>query len=259
MLWTAASSGPSKTNMADYVLQKARALGYLVFGKLIDGAWYGVPQHRTRLFLLGLHRDLGYRSSDFGDWGPFPRPTHGPLAHKPFATVADAISDLPPVENGYDGEQTKYEEPRAQSAFLRGVRRWSPRSFVWDHVVSLQSDYVIERYRQVPEGGNWKDIAHLLGNYAGIERTHSNIYRRLMWDAPAVTMGHYRKSMLIHPSQDRGLSLREAARLQGFPDWFRFCADSRGSRGGLDKKQQQLANAVSPMITRSLAEFIARL
>jgi site-specific DNA-cytosine methylase len=59
-------------------------------------------------------------------------------------------------------------------------------------------------------------------NYADVERTHSNIYRRLAWSEPAITIGHYRKSMIIHPSQHRGLSLREAARLQSFPDWFRF-------------------------------------
>jgi site-specific DNA-cytosine methylase len=96
-------------------------------------------------------------------------------------------------------------------------------------------------------------------NYAEISRTHSNIYRRLRWDEPSITIGHYRKSMLVHPSQHRGLSLREASRLQSFPDWFRFAGTSNGGVGGLVHKQQQLANAVCPLVTKAIAEFILRL
>jgi site-specific DNA-cytosine methylase len=62
--------------------------------------------------------------------------------------------------------------------------------------------------------------------------------------------------MLVHPSQNRGLSLREAARLQSFPDWFRFHGTIDGSEGGLMHKQQQLANAVCPLVTKSIAEYL---
>ena len=58
---------------------------------------------------------------------------------------------------------------------------------------------------------------------------------------------------------DRGLSLREAARLQSFPDWFRFSGGPNSEKGGLVHKQQQLANAVCPLVTKALAEFILRL
>jgi site-specific DNA-cytosine methylase len=118
---------------------------------------------------------------------------------------------------------------------------------------------VHERYRCIPQGGNWEDITEALTNYSDVERTHSNIYRRLSWREPSITIGHYRKSMLVHPSQNRGLSLREAARLQSFPDWFRFIGTVNGDSGGLMHKQQQLANAVCPLVTKSLAEFLLRL
>jgi site-specific DNA-cytosine methylase len=95
-----------------------------------------------------------------------------------------------------------------------------------------------------------------MSNYADVGRTHSNIYRRLEWDQPSITIGHYRKSMLVHPSQHRGLSLREASRLQSFPDWFQFAGAAQEGSGGLMHKQQQLANAVSPLVTKCLAEFI---
>jgi site-specific DNA-cytosine methylase len=62
--------------------------------------------------------------------------------------------------------------------------------------------------------------------------------------------------MLVHPSQHRGLSLREAARLQSFPDWFRFAGNAEGGPGGLVHKQQQLANAVCPLVSKAIAEFV---
>jgi site-specific DNA-cytosine methylase len=130
---------------------------------------------------------------------------------------------------------------------------------IFDHVTSRHADYVIQRYRKIPPGGNWESISDDLTNYTAVERTHSNIYRRLTWDDPSITIGHYRKSMLVHPEQHRGLSLREASRLQSFPDWFRFAGTANGNGGGLVHKQQQLANAVSPLVSRAIAEFILTL
>ena len=107
-----------------------------------------------------------------------------------------------------------------RNEFLRLMRSGAPDRTVFDHVTSRHAEYVIDRYRRIPPGGNWEAIANTLTNYTAGERTHSNIYRRLTWDDPSITIGHYRKSMLIHPHQQRGLSLREASRLQSFPDWF---------------------------------------
>ena len=139
------------------------------------------------------------------------------------------------------------------------MRMGATRGLMFDHVTSRHADYVIERYRRIPQGGNWKDIAASMTNYAGVDRTHSNIYRRLKWNEPSITIGHYRKSMLVHPSQHRGLSLREASRLQSFPDWFRFAGRTSAMKSGLVHKQQQLANAVCPLVTKALAEFILHL
>jgi site-specific DNA-cytosine methylase len=139
--------------------------------------------------------------------------------------------------------------------YLRLMRLHAPKNRILDHITSKHADYVIERYKRIPPGGNWESITKMMSNYADVERTHSNIYRRLVWNQPSITIGHYRKSMLVHPRQDRGLSLREAARLQSFPDWFRFAGAVKGP-GGLIHKQQQLANAVCPLVAQTLAEFI---
>lgn len=262
--WTPPKSGTATApSVLDHVRARMTAAGYQVFVKLLDAVWYGVPQYRSRFFVLGIHKDLGYRSDAFGDWGPFPQPTHGPGTDREYVTVKDALADLPGIGNGHDEGAMTYREPRASSLarnpFLGEMRRGAPRGLITDHVTSLHAEYVIERYKAVPQGGNWVDIVEKLSNYADAKRTHSNIYRRLAWSEPSITIGHYRKSMLIHPAQDRGLSLREASRLQSIPDWFRFAGREDDAPGGLMHKQQQLANAVSPNLTRAIAEFILRL
>lgn len=261
ILWTRRhGAGQSALSVAEHVVKRLSAAGYLFFPKLLDAAWYGVPQHRNRFFLLGLHKDMGYSREEFGTWGPFPRPTHGPGTDVKFTTVYQAIADLPEVENGHSAVEMDYGVPAdSENEFLELMRMGATEGSISDHVVSRQADYVIERYEQIPEGGNWENIIEMMTNYAAVSRTHSNIYRRLKWQEPSITIGHYRKSMIIHPKQHRGLSLREAARLQSFPDWFRFAGSSESLEGGLTHKQQQLANAVCPLVTKAVADYLLKL
>jgi DNA-cytosine methyltransferase len=258
ILWTPQSDRDSRElSVAEHVVARLAGLGYQVHVKLLDAAWYGVPQHRSRFFLLGIHQELGYHRDLFGAWGPFPAPTHGPGTQRSYVAIAEAIRDLPEIANGGGGDELPYTatQPPADS-LLRYLRHGAPGDVIWDHVASRHAGYVIERYRRIPPGGNWQDVADMMTNYADVDRTHSNIYRRLVWDDPSITIGHYRKSMIVHPSQHRGLSLREAARLQSFPDWFRFAGSPQRLGGGLSYKQQQLANAVCPLVTRAVADFV---
>ena len=240
IVWTARDgSADARPSVADHVLKRMKSAGYFVFPKLLDAVWYGVPQYRTRFFVFGVHRDVGYKPDDFGNWGPFPLPTHGPGAGNPYVTVREAIGDLPPVGNGDPLDEISYSLKRPANAFLKLMRRNAPKKVIVDHVTSNHAKYVIERYKKIPPGGNWEDILEMMANYAQVERTHSNIYRRLAWDQPSITIGHYGKSMLVHPQQHRGLSLREATRLQSFPDWFRFAGAVDCMDGGLMHKQKQ--------------------
>jgi DNA (cytosine-5)-methyltransferase 1 len=86
-------------------------------------------------------------------------------------------------------------------------------------------------------------------NYADAQRCHTGIYRRLREDEPSVVIGNFRKNMLIHPWRDRGLSVREAARLQSFPDSFRFI-------GSIGFQQQQVGNAVPPKLAAAVFKAI---
>jgi len=263
ILWTPQAGKSANAGVIAHLAHRCTAMGYTVFPKLLDAVWYGVPQHRSRFFLLGIRADLGFNAADFGSWGPFPLPSHGPGTERPYVTVRDAIADLPSVRNGEDKEIVPYRklEPvkLRGNEFLKLMRSGSRNGMISDHVTSRHADYVIDRYRAIPPGGNWEAISNKLTNYTAVERTHSNIYRRLTWDEPSITIGHYRKSMLVHPRQHRGLSLREASRLQSFPDWFRFAGSVNGNGGGLVHKQQQLANAVCPLVAKALAEFILTL
>jgi DNA-cytosine methyltransferase len=261
IIWTQKHGrSPGELTVVNSIAKRMTRAGYLVFPKLLDAVWYGVPQYRSRFFLLGIHRDLGYRRDDFGSWGPYPLPTHGPGTDNEYITVRDAIRDLPRIGNGHDVEEMAYAEPLSselvQMPYLRFLRAHANGGVISDHITSRHAKYVLDRYQQIPPGGNWEDIRDSLTNYSDVQRTHSNIYRRLSWDEPSITIGHYRKSMLVHPSQNRGLSLREAARLQSFPDWFRFHGTVDGGTGGLMHKQQQLANAVCPLVTKSIAEHL---
>ncbi|TAH53712.1 MAG: DNA cytosine methyltransferase [Chloroflexota bacterium] len=79
--------------------------------------------------------------------------------------------------------------------------------------------------------------------------SHSNLYLRLNENKPSPIIGNFRKSMFIHPTEDRGLSLREAARLQSFPDWYQF-------KGGISSAQQQIGNATPPLLAKAIASQI---
>jgi len=140
--------------------------------------------------------------------------------------------------------------------------RENSSEYVTDHLTSRHSPYVLERYEKVPQGGNWMSIPTMMSNYADVSRTHLNIYHRLRADEPARTIGNFRKAMTIHPFETRGLSLREAARLQSIPDWFAFTNPSeqlvRAVVPGLNAYQQQIGNAVSFLLTERLVSHVVQ-
>lgn len=166
-------------------------------------------------------------------------------------TVAEAIGDLPDLENGEMLEKGKYKVPRSvASEYAKLMREHS--HYPTQNFVSRNNDLVIQRYKYIKQGQNWRAIPdELMQNYANKGRTHSGIYKRLIADQPSVVISNYRKSMLIHPYQDRGLSVREAARLQSFPDDFYF-------EGPISHIQQQIGNAVPPLLAKAVFDKIIK-
>lgn len=205
------------------------SLGYTTSYKILNAIDFGVPQSRSRLFVVANNKQFNFE---------FPLPTT-----KKAITVAEAISDLPDLVNGANTCKLRYKaQPASEYAHI--LRNGACDCV--NNLVTKNSDYIVKRYGYIPQGSNWESIpTHLMNNYADRSRCHTGIYRRLKNDEPSVVIGNYRKNMLIHPTSDRGLSVREAARLQSFPDWFEF-------KGSIGFQQQQVGNAVPPLLAKAV-------
>ena len=211
------------------VLRRFSELRYVLTHGVLNAQDYDVPQDRARFFLLGTRRSIALT---------LPPPTRvTPL------TVDDAIADLPELPNGASISWQPYGKSKA-SKYARALRSTIGQSP--NHLVTRNSDHIIERYSHIPQGGNWRNIpSHLMENYSDFTRCHTGIYSRLRLDRPSTVIGNYRKNMLVHPTQDRGLSVREAARIQSFPDHYEFC-------GSIGFQQQQVGNAVPPLLAEAV-------
>lgn len=193
---------------------------------ILNAMEYGVPQRRSRFFLIATKS--GKRLS-------CPDPSGDTV------TVGQAIDDLPSLKAGASENYLEYKTGPANN-FAKSLRGDLPGCT--GHLVSRNADYVLNRYEHVPKGGNWRNIPEsLMGNYKDRLRCHTGIYHRLDPDQTALTIGNYRKAMLIHPWEHRGLSVREAARIQSFPDYYQF-------RGSIGFQQQQVGNAVPPLLAK---------
>lgn len=243
------------------------SLGYETNIKLLYAEDYGVPQARRRVFIvasrIGSVEDV------------FPNGTHGP-AHKPsvkgspyiyrweprkgskpkkLTTVWDAISDLPLIKNG-GGKSRSLYRCAARSEFQKSVRACSKH--VENHFCINLTDRSLERISWVPEGGNWRDIPRPLlpaGMLRADLNCHTKRYGRLSRKGLASTIltkcdPHW--GAYVHPTQNRTISVREAARLQGFPDSFRFFSDK------IFRHHIQIGNAVPVPLARALGKALTK-
>ena len=217
-------------------------LGYRVQMKLLRAEALGVPQERRRMFFIGTRT---------GKEILFPEPTHGP-GLLPYITIWDAISDLPRLQNGESADGHPYAT-EAANAYQLSLRENA--SLVSNHSAPRLAAINELRMSHVPPGGSWRDIPNDLlpeGMKRARRSDHTKRYGRPEKDQLACTIltkcdlhwGAY-----IHPDQDRSFSVREAARLQGFPDRFRFA----GSR---TEQFVQVGNAVPPPLGKAVAESI---
>jgi DNA (cytosine-5)-methyltransferase 1 len=217
------------------IIKKLKKIGYTVNHKLLNAADHGVPQKRERLFIVGSLHGISFQF---------------PVSKvKKYITVTEALHDLPKLENGSMQNELPYKS-EAKSEYAKALRKNLKTSF--NHYVTRNSDLVLSRYKHIPQGGNWGHIPiNLMKNYKDFTRCHGGIYHRLKENMPSVVIGNYRKNMLIHPVEHRGLSVREAARLQSFPDCFEF-------KGYLGDQQQQVGNAVPPLLAKEVFQKVMK-
>jgi DNA (cytosine-5)-methyltransferase 1 len=211
---------------------RLESAGYDVHARLLDAWRYGVPQHRQRLVLIALR-----------DGQPF----KWPADQKRGVTLRDAIGDLPPLRGGTGRPEMPSRRPT--TAFQRRAREgMNGTGVVWDHVTRAVRDDDREAFRLMKPGTRYSDLPEHLRRYRS--DIFNDKYNRLSWDdlCRSIT-AHIAKDgyWYIHPSEQRTLTVREAARIQTFPDRFRFA----GSRSHAFR---QIGNAVPP----ALAEAVGR-
>lgn len=218
-------------NVFEMATGKLSEMGYTMTDpKILETADYGIPQKRRRLVIMGTRSNKLKLA--------LPEPTHqSPVSrsnHLAFwKTVRDVISDLPPIPTGAKNTVDEL------------------------HVSANLSETNLERLKHTPENGggrkSWPDYLKLKCHES--VSGYYDVYGRMFWDSPSPTITGgcvmLSKGRFGHPEQNRAISLREAARLQTFPDEFKFI-------GNFGEIASQIGNAVPPLLAQRLAESLRR-
>lgn len=222
-------------------------------------AQYGVPQLRWRMVFVGWRRDLGR-------CGGFPVPTHGtagvgdlvpnrtlaPSHAEGFLNTREAIGDLPLVGSG---QQAFLYDAHPNCPYQEAMRYGCGHD-VDNHYAPRMSEANLARISALKPGQDWRDLPRELlpmGMQRALRKDHTRRYRRMTWDGvPRSIITRFRdpkSGEYTHPEQHRTISIREAARIQSFPDWFRFL-------GTLSDQYDQVGNAVPPLMARAIGAEI---
>lgn len=216
---------------------------YVINERVLCAANYGAPQKRMRFVVMGIKRSLT-------DTVKLPE---GNFKEENYRTVRDAIADLEdinPVVDLVKDTGTIVPERKDISELGKILR---DTTVLYNHIITKTRNTAMERFKVLKQGQNFHSLDDSLktNTYTDASRTQNTIYLRLEYDQPSGTVVNVRKSMWIHPVLDRAISIREAARLQTFPDSFVFY-------GTKDKQYQQVGNAVPPIMAKAIAKKLAQ-
>lgn len=228
-------------SLLDKILRIFNGLGYTTETRVLLAADYGVPQMRRRLFIIG---------NRLGKAITWPEPIY---EQGKYVTVWDAISDLPIVDTNHRNDEIPYLPRGAQTRF-QSLMRQGANGLLYNHQTRWHNEQDIEAFGKMPEGGKYKDLPSQYKRYR--DDIFKDKYRKLKRGEPSWTIeAHIGKdtyryiypSIIGEPEPPRTISVREAARLQSFPDSFRFL-------GPFTKQFYQVGNAVPPLLAKAIAE-----
>lgn len=208
------------------IVEALESAGYHTQVRLVDAWHYGVPQHRKRLILLARADRDTFTWPDAAE-------------HEP--TLKDAIGDLPELGEGTGSRELPYTRRRV-SEFARAMRSGMGSPVVWDHMTRPVRADDREIFAMMDSRTLYADLPEELRRYSA--ETFDDKYKKLGWDELSRSItAHIAKDgyWYIHPAENRTLSVREAARIQTFPDRFRFA----GTRSDAFR---QIGNAVPPSL-----------
>jgi len=232
--------------LADHIQAEFERLDYSVDQGILLASDFGVPQSRSRLFFVGLHQSLG-KAVCWPDYEAA-RKLYG------VQSLRAAIGDLPIVADGHLARCIPYEG--ALESWLhhwyRGAMPEGQKHLLFDHLTRPHREDDKKIFRGMQEGQRYVDVEKADRRYRS--DIFRDKYRKLIWDEPSWTLtAHIRRDSYryIHPATEppRTISLREAARIQSFPDHWRFC-------GYRSNAFAQIGNAVPPLLSRALARCI---
>jgi DNA (cytosine-5)-methyltransferase 1 len=221
--------------------QGLQDLGYAVPQcAILNAVNYGVPQSRERTFVVAFRQETPFH---------FPQRTHGDRSdlfrRHPQLTLENALSDLPVVQSA---ESSSRYLLAPQNDFQKQMRAGAGQTLT-EHDGPWHGERLLAVLSHVPPGGTILDVPERLRP----KSYFANTYSRLWWERPSTTItrnfGTPSSSRCIHPLADRGLTTREGARLQSFPDGYRFA----GSR---IRKNLQIGNAVPPLLAQAMGKCI---
>lgn len=217
---------------------------YVQKGNVVNSLWFGVPQERKRYIIFGIRKEaLGEKDVSL------------PIEPASYAkiSVGEAILDLQEYETFTKvAEEAKTPINKYQINLSNYAKSMRTSEYIYNHIVPLTTKTALERFKSLKEGENFHKLKdNMKKSYANPERTQNSIYLRLNSSEPSGTVINVRKSMWIHPKLDRAISVREAARLQSFPDDFIFY-------GTKDSQYQQVGNAVPPLMAEKIAECLLK-
>lgn len=212
----------------DEIIRRCKKMGYNVSYKVLLAADYGVPQMRKRLVFVGIKPEFGQFE--------FPEPVRDPGN---YITCSAAIGDLPSREEDLGKEEDVYSKP-AKTPYQNEMRRKSLTLF--NHTATAHTEVVKKVISLVPEGGNYKDLPPGIGTH----RKFNEAWTRYHGNKPSKTIdtGHRNH---FHYKYNRVPTVRENARLQSFPDTFRFY-------GTRTEQYRQVGNAVPPLLAYNLGK-----
>lgn len=220
------------------VIEDFSRIGYKVSMEQLTASDFGVPQHRRRVFFVGINPGKIKKTSIFS----FPEPTHG-TKQNPFITSYDAISDLDFISDEFPlSEQTSYELP-PKSEYQEMMR--SETDILMNHVATIHTPKTKQIISMVSDGGNYKELPKELHH----TRKVNIAWTRMNSKKPCFTIdtGHNHH---FHYRANRVPTARESARIQSFPDDFIF-------KGIKTSQLKQIGNAVPPLLAREIASVIS--
>ncbi len=236
-------------NVAEEAVQNFAEIGYRTTFAVLNARWFGVPQDRKRLIFLGVREDLEL-NLNANDLEKFSLHFRDEIACLPGETnLRQAIHDLPVIPHGTSEDPQPYIRSAGRRSRYAEMMRERSDPVVTDHVTRDHNDQDLEAFRVMPEGGIYADLPQHLKRYR--DDIFRDKYRKLRWNSVVGTVtAHLSKDGYTHIHPDgRTISIREAARLQSFPDSFRFA-------GNVGDRFRQIGNAVPPLMAWGIAEYV---